>query len=34
MADPTFLEAVAAGAIRISVGERERKVQDLRVAGG
>jgi hypothetical protein len=34
LADPEFLEAVAEGATRITVGERERKVQDFKVGGG
>ena len=34
LGDPAFLEAVAAGAIRVSIGEGERKVQDIRLSGG
>lgn len=32
--NPTFMEQVAAAAIRITLGEGEKKVQDLRIGGG
>ena len=33
--NPTFLEQVAsAGAIKITVGEGEKKIQDLKISGG
>jgi hypothetical protein len=32
--DPAFMEQVAAAAIRVTVGEGEKKVQDIKLAGG
>jgi protocatechuate 3,4-dioxygenase beta subunit len=34
LADPLFLEAIVPAAVRITVADGERKVQDLRIAGG
>jgi hypothetical protein len=33
LTDPAFLEQLAAGAIRVSLAEGERKVQDVRIGG-
>lgn len=33
-ADPTFLEVVVPAALKIAIGEGEKKVQDVRLAGG
>ncbi|MEZ5316428.1 MAG: carboxypeptidase regulatory-like domain-containing protein [Vicinamibacterales bacterium] len=32
--DPSFMEQVAAAAIRVTIGDGEKKVQDIRLAGG
>ena len=34
LSDASFLEQLAATAIRITLGEGERKVQDIKMAGG
>jgi protocatechuate 3,4-dioxygenase beta subunit len=34
LADPSFLEAVVPAAVRVTIADGEKKVQDLRVAGG
>jgi hypothetical protein len=32
--DPAYMEQIAAGAIRLTIAEGEKKVQDLRTGGG
>jgi hypothetical protein len=32
--DPAFLEQLAAAAIKVTIGEGEKKVQDIKIAGG
>ena len=34
LADPSFLEQLISGSFKITLGEGEKKTQDLKLAGG